>query len=461
MKSPLLLSLGGRQCAYAARRRAHPSRGRALASTALESLKYQMSEVDGIKVASRDLPSCTSKLEIIVRAGTRQEMFPGLSSALSRYAYKKTESRSALRIAREVELLGAEIFCRHKREHIGMGAEFLRPDLPYFTELLGEVLTKTKYTAPEFLEEILPSLRHLQPSESKVLAADAVHALAFHRGLGEPLFCTFSGPTSKYLNEDSIAKFASIAYCKQNIRVIANGVNKDELHKWLKGFFADIPVAPPAEAPKLNFAPSRYYGGEERIAFARSNTMIIGFPGSSLPTSGESYKPELAVLASLLGGQPSVKWGSSFSLLSRTHINVPNIRIATHNASYTDAGLFYVRITGSAEGIKDGSAEVVKVLNRIAEGKCDDNDVAKAVAQARFSIYEASQNINGGLEAAGGMLFEGGTVLGIEDITNGIKAVTPEHIKEAAKKLLSAKASVATVGDLHVLPFAEDIGLKV
>lgn len=34
-------------------------------------------------------------------------------------------------------------------------------------------------------------------------------------------------------------------------------------------------------------------------------------------------------------------------------------------------------------------------------------------------------------------------------------------LKQAAKSLLSGKASVSAVGDLHVLPFATDIGLTV
>ena len=32
---------------------------------------------------------------------------------------------------------------------------------------------------------------------------------------------------------------------------------------------------------------------------------------------------------------------------------------------------------------------------------------------------------------------------------------------QAAKELLDYKASVSLVGDLHVLPFAEELGLKV
>jgi ubiquinol-cytochrome c reductase core subunit 2 len=34
----------------------------------------------------------------------------------------------------------------HTRESLVVEAKFLREDLPYFTELLGEVISQTKYT---------------------------------------------------------------------------------------------------------------------------------------------------------------------------------------------------------------------------------------------------------------------------------------------------------------------------
>lgn len=34
-------------------------------------------------------------------------------------------------------------------------------------------------------------------------------------------------------------------------------------------------------------------------------------------------------------------------------------------------------------------------------------------------------------------------------------------VLQAAKKLLEGKASVAAVGDLYVLPYAEELGLQV
>ena len=53
--------------------------------------------------------------------------------------------RSGLRLNREVELLGGELFSYHSRENIILRAKFLKNDLPYFAELLAEVIAKTSY----------------------------------------------------------------------------------------------------------------------------------------------------------------------------------------------------------------------------------------------------------------------------------------------------------------------------
>jgi ubiquinol-cytochrome c reductase core subunit 2 len=47
---------------------------------------------------------------------------------------------------RESELLGGQLTAYHTRESLVIEAKFLREDLPYFTELLGEVVSSTKYT---------------------------------------------------------------------------------------------------------------------------------------------------------------------------------------------------------------------------------------------------------------------------------------------------------------------------
>lgn len=60
---------------------------------------------------------------------------------------QNTQKRSALRIVRESELLGGQLTAYHTREALVLQANFLREDLPFFTELLAEVVSQTRYTS--------------------------------------------------------------------------------------------------------------------------------------------------------------------------------------------------------------------------------------------------------------------------------------------------------------------------
>ncbi|CAG8984184.1 hypothetical protein HYALB_00004167 [Hymenoscyphus albidus] len=455
----------GRHAQLALRRQScvQPSarRGLAAVSTGETSFSYESADVGGIKVASRDVAGPTTKLAVVAKAGTRYEQLPGLTVGLERFAFKNTQKRSALRITRESELLGGQLNAYHTRESLVIEAKFLREDLPYFTELLGEVIAETKYTDHEYHEQV-EELIHL--SQKKLLAnvselaINSAHGIAFHRGLGNPLYPTSSTPLAKYLNAGSISEFAQDAYAKPNISVVANGATQEELSKWVGQFFSQTPAT---SANPFTSTSSTYYGGEERISHASGNAMVIAFPGSSSFTSGASYKPEMAVLAALLGGKSSIKWSPGFSLLSKAASAFPGASATTTHFSYSDTGLLAIQFSGSAKAIRDASTEAIKSLKSISEGSISKEDFTKAVAIAKYRALEEGQNIEAGLVATGAGLVHGGKPFQISEVGKSVESVSAQKLQAAAKALLEGKVTVSSVGDLYVLPFAEEIGLKV
>lgn len=257
------------------------------------------------------------------------------------------------------------------------------------------------------------------------LALNSAHGVAFHRGLGTPLQPTSSDPVKKYLNESSIKDFASAAYSKGNIAVVGNGVSQSELTKWVGEIFTDVPSG----SSSLNTSASKYFGGEERIAHASGNAMVIAFPGSSSFTAGSSYKPEIAVLAALLGGKSSIKWSPGFSLLAKAISSYPGAHIATSHASYSDAGLLTIQLSGSADAVRGASAEAVKALKGISEGSISKEDFTKAVALAKYRALEEGQNIEAGLVATGSGLVHGGKAFQIAEIGKSIEAVSTDKLQ--------------------------------
>jgi len=306
----------------------------------------------------------------------------------------------------------------------------MKEDLPYFTELLAEVISKTRYTTHELNEEVIHVMRLDQKGllgSPLSLANNSVHGVAFHHGLGTPTNATSSSPFQKYLDAQAIADYSDAAYARGNIAVVANGAAHQDLAKWVKEFFQDTKTA--SSVYTIKSEPSKYFGGEERIAHASGNVMVLAFPGSSSFTSGQSFKPEIQVLAALLGGESSIKWSPGFSLLSKAAANFPLAHVSTVNQAYTDAGLLTVTITGNSKDIAKASKAVVDALKSVASGNVSDEDITKATALAKFRALEAGQQTQAGLEATGMGLISNKQPYQIDELGQKIGKVTADQVK--------------------------------
>jgi len=240
---------------------------------------------------------------------------------------------------------------------------------------------------------------------------------------------------AKYLDANTIAEFGDAAYAKSNIAVVANGASHSDLSKWVGEFFTDVKTG--SASIKLSSTPSKYFGGEERIAYGSGNALVLGFPGSPSFTSGSSYKPEIDVLAALLGGESSIKWSPGFSLLSKAAKDFPHTSVSTHNIGYSDAGLIYVTITGGASQVGKAAKNVVDTIKKVAAGEVAEEDIKKATALAKYRALEAGQRTDAGIEATGFGLVSGGKAFQIDEVGKSIEKVTSDKVKAVSDPVIS------------------------
>lgn len=281
-------------------------------------------------------------------------------------------------------------------------------------------------------EEVIPIIKLQRQgilANTADMAVNSAHAVAFHRGLGTTLHPTSSVPITKYLHEDDLRAFSKAAYAKPNFAVVANGASHDELSKWIGEFFNDSPAAPPKDFPPIETKPTKYYGGEERIAHDGGNNMIIGFPGSGAYTGGH-YNPAIAVLSSLLGGQSYIKWSPGYSLLARATKAQTQAHVSTRNISYSDAGLLTISLGGNARHIREASEAIVEILKAISGGDIAKDDIKKAVAYAKFRTLSAGENTSTGLEMTGAGLVQSGKPSQLHGIAQAIDDVTEDSVKK-------------------------------
>jgi ubiquinol-cytochrome c reductase core subunit 2 len=282
------------------------------------------------------------------------------------------------------------------------------------------------WPAHEFHEDVERSI-HLKQAElaadATSLAIDSAHAVAFHTGLGASLYPARGFETKGYLNEGSIAAFAEAAYIKPNIALVADGASQEVLSKWVDGFFKDVP-ATSSSTLNLNTAGTKYYGGEQRTSVSGGNSMVLAFPGATYGS-----KPELSVLAALLGGQPTIKWTPGFAVLSKALSASPGATATTLNMAYSDTGLFAIQVSGSAAAVRTATNAAVKAIKSVAEGSVSKEDLTKAIAKAKFDALEASQLREPSLVAAGTGIIHHGTPLQSAETVQAIGSVTADKLK--------------------------------
>lgn len=289
--------------------------------------------------------------------------------------------------------------------------------------------------AHELNETVLQHLKYKQQlfsANPAALADDLAHGLAFHRGLGVNISPNIADPIEKYISTDAISEFAQHAFAKPNIALSCSGPSSGEVSRWVGEFFKGLPSAGHSTQNKLrpNVA-SKYFGGEQRVSSKAGNAIVIGFPGSSA-FGASGFKPEISVLAALLGGEPTIKWTPGFSLLSQATQGFSQLHVSTQNHAYSDAGLLTVTLSGRADQVAQGSKNVANVLRKVAAGQVSAEDIKKASALAKFRALESLQNVGTSLEAAGSALVRGGKPYDVGQVAQAIDKVTEQQIKSVS-----------------------------
>lgn len=161
--------------------------------------------------------------------------------------------------------------------------------------------------------------------------------------------------------------------------------------------------------------------------------MVIAFPGSDANAS----KPEIAVLASLLGSQPSIKWSPGFSSLSKAAAAIPGLSASASSLTYSDAGLLAIQLTGAAASVRKGAEDAVKALKAIAEGSVSKEDVTKAIANAKFDALDKAQLRDSSILLAGNGIVNSGKPIDIAAVSSSFDAVSADKLKTVSLQAAS------------------------
>lgn len=270
-----------------------------------------------------------------------------------------------------------------------------------------------------FSEEVAPTMKYdykKLTSDPSRLALDHAFGVAFHRGLGAPLLAS----THKYVNAGAIEQFSAQVYNKANITLVASGASHSELSKWTLEFFKDLKTGAKATSPH-----TKYYGGETRVQSDAGSSFVVAFPGTA---GSPNYKAEYKVLTHLLGGETAVKWNSGFSYLNKAVTDLPGVSAIAKQQHFTDAGLLYITVTGPDNCLERAGHAVVNALKSAANASQE--EINKAIAQAKFDVLAGVEDQSIGLELVGQSLLTNATLPQAGEIVHALNAVKINSVQK-------------------------------
>lgn len=407
---------------------------------------------NGFTVATETTPNVsTASVGVWVGTGSRNERPAehGLSHLIEHMAFKGTESRSARRIAEDIENVGGEINAATGVEHTSYTARLLGEDIAVAIDVIGDILTRSVFDGQELTREKSVILQEYAAVEDTPddLIYDVFQETAFSaQPIGRPILGR--PETIESFNAVSIRSFMAREYIPRNMVLVATGpIDHREIVTQAEPIFGHMPDdrVQPAE-------PGIYHGGEKRIPRNLEQANIVfGLPGLSF--RDKSYYA-LHLFAHILGG----------GLTSRLWHEVRETRglayaIDAFHWPFSDCGIFGIGAGTSARDLTELLKVSLDCTWRATEN-ISDTEISRAKRQMKVGMLTALESPAGRIERIARQLLTWGRIIPIEEVVQRIDALTAEEIRQSGKTAMGGKQTLVSIGPVKKLPALAELSAK-
>lgn len=391
---------------------------------------------NGVTVVSEANSSPTSKVTVVVAAGSRNEGVEnaGVSHVMRELAFQSANDRSSLAMKRHNDSMGALVSCTSDREVISYSARFLKKDFEKVMGNLSAATANQAFKSWEVADQKAHIAEYLGNTPSRPLVLDALHAGAFRSTLGNS---TAVAPFKiGDITVDTVKDYFDQYFTAGNMTVVGAGVDHDELVSMVEENFAHV------EAKDVPATSAEYFGGyESRISSGKGEADVaVAYQGVA---RGAEDQFAALVLEQVVGGKESVKYGKS--------------GVETLNFNYSDTGLFGVYVSAEGEATGTAVSNAVNHLKSVLGGAFTDADVARAKNQVMVRVMDMSPTERADFYANQVLVTK--QPLTPEAFADNVAAVSTEAVKAVAAKIGSSKPVVSSAGNVAYVPYASELGL--
>ncbi|KAL1563281.1 mitochondrial processing peptidase [Salvia divinorum] len=416
---------------------------------------------NGFKIASETSSTPVASIGLHVDCGSIYESPDsfGATHLLERMAFKSTLNRSHLRIVREVEAIGGNITASGSREHISYTYDALKTYVPQMVELLIDSVRNPAFLDWEVSEQLRKVCDDISVSSKDPhhLLMEAIHSTGYSGPYANALLASESGV--HHLNSTVLEKFVTNNYTASRMVLAASGVDHDKLVEYAEPLVSDLPNVPHPSAPK-----PIYTGGDFRLNGPSGVThfaLAFELPGGWVK---EKDAITLTVLQMLMGGGGSFSAGGpGKGMYSRLYLRVLNEHPAIQsftafNSIFNHSALFGIQASSesdfAAHAVEIAASELIAVAT---PGQVDAVQLDRAKQATKSAILMNLESRMVASEDIGKQILTYGARKPVGHFLKAVDEVTIEDIAKTTEKLLSSPLTMASYGDVHVMPLYDVI----
>ena len=422
---------------------------------------------NGLRVISENRPGCITSFGMFVDVGSRYENYEnnGVSHLLEHMAYKSSTKRSTLRFCRDIEDLGGHFGANTTREFSFYQGECMRDTVENGIEIIADTILNPKFTPWDIEEQKKTIGYELQDMEmsAQALLTEIIHGAAFSEqtSLGMPLWCPKRNLDK--LNESHLRDHVDTHFISSRMILSAVGIEHDKIVSFADKYFSDLPQKP-RNGKKAIEKITEYVGGERRLVAESPLTHIaLCFNADGLRSPDIA---QICVMHMLLGGGGSFSAGGpGKGMYSRLYTNVLNRNYWVDSATvfdtmYNDAGLFGIYGTCLPKDAGNLVDVISTELENIAKSTPNMEETNRAKNGLKSTILMKVESRQAVFEDLGRQLLSYNKYEPVSKMVEDIDSVTPESIMKVAQKMLSSKLTMASFGDLSMVPVYDSIAKR-
>ena len=381
-----------------------------------------------------------------VGARNEHEKVNGVAHLLEHMAFKGTVNRTALDIAKEVEMVGGAVNAYTSREVTAYYMKVLKEDLGLSVDIISDILQNSTFDAKELDRErgvILQEIGMYLDTPDDVVF-DKWQEVAYPN---QPMGRSILGKSEiiKSISRDQVEGFMKSFYRPDRMAFSVSGnFQEEQVLDLAEKHFNNLPHGEDDHSPK-----ALYKGGEFRQEKELEQVnIILGFEGVDFYS--DLYYPT-AVYSTVLGS------GMSSRLFQEIREKRGLVySVSSYTSSFSDSGIFGVYAGTGQKEVKELIPVLCDQLN-ISAKNFTSEELQRAKAQFKASLLMGQESTSRRCRSNASKYLMHNKIISTEETISKIDAVQLDDLERARLNILKSNITLSSIGPVQDLESLDSI----